>query len=305
LLLVLELHQGGLSDDEEGPLPQRPLLAPWLRRLAREGELLLEYGDGIVALEGELAPVLALDGTRTLRELAPHEREVVATLAAEGVVVSGPAVADEDALREAAAGGVPPSLAARRLSTATIALVGAGSVAEEAARLLPGTVRRQAWDERPRGDLAVAAPESAELPLLACWNRQCLDAGQPWMLVLPYNGRFASVGPLFIPGETCCYACFVARRASALPDGADLVALEREPATYPVGRGLAAALGGLAATVAAAWIARADATAAGTFVALELEDGLRATRHRVFRVPRCDACSPAAEAPAPVPWASR
>jgi bacteriocin biosynthesis cyclodehydratase domain-containing protein len=302
---VLELHQGGLSEEEQGPLPERPLLAPWLRRLARDGELLLEYGDEIVALEGELAPVLSLDGTRTLRELAPPERDAVATLAAEGVVVAGPAVVDEDALREAAAGRVPPPLAARRLATATIALVGGGAVAEEAARLLPGRVRRQAWDERPVGDLAVAAPAPAELPQLGGWNRRCLDASLPWLLVLPYNGRFASIGPLFVPGETCCYACFVARRASALPDGADLVAFEREPAPYPVGRGLAAALGGLAATVAAAWIARADTTAAGAFAALELEEGVRATRHRVFRVPRCEECSPAAESPALVPWASR
>jgi bacteriocin biosynthesis cyclodehydratase domain-containing protein len=302
---VLELHQGGLSGEEQGPLPERPLLAPWLRRLAREDELLLEYGDEIVVVEGELAPVLSLDGTRTLPELAPREREAVAGLAAEGVVVSGPAVADEDALREAAAGRLPPSLAARRLATATLALVGESAVAEEAARLLPGKVRRQAWDEPPAGDLAVAAPAPVELPLLGDWNRRCLDASVPWLLVLPYNGRFASIGPLFVPGETCCYTCLVSRRASALPDGADLVALERVPATYPVGRGLAAALAGLAATVAAAWIARADATALGAFAALELENGVRITRHRVLRAPRCEACSPTVYAPSPALWASR
>ena len=307
---MLELHQGGLNDrpgqgDEEGSLPERPLLAPWLRRLVREDELLLEYGDEIVVLEGELAPVLSLDGARGLHRLSPRERAAAAALAAEGVVVAGPLVGDEDALREAAAGRIAPSLAARRLAAATLALVGAGAVAEEAARLLPGKVRRQAWDEEPFGDLAVAAPGPQELPQLPDWNRRCLDASLPWLLVLPYNGRFASIGPLFVPGETCCYACFVARRASALPDGADLVALQTEPAAYPGGRGLAAALGGLAATVATAWIARADATTVGAFAALELEDGVRVTRHRVFRVPRCEACSPAAEAPALVPWASR
>jgi bacteriocin biosynthesis cyclodehydratase domain-containing protein len=301
---VLEFHQGGLNDEEQGPLPERPLLAPWLRRLVREDELLLEYGDEIVVLEGELAPVLSLDGARAVHELAPLERAAAAALAAEGVVVAGPPIGDEDALREAAAGRIAPSLAARRLTTATIALVGGGSVAEEAARLLPGKVRRQAWDEEPSGDLAVAAPAPEELPLLADWNVSCLEAALPWLLVLPYNGRFATVGPLFVPGETCCYSCFVARRASALPDGADLLALHREPAAYPVGRGLAAALAGLVATVAAAWIARADASTVGSFAALELDDGIRVTRHRVFRVPRCDACSPAAHAPALVPWAS-
>jgi bacteriocin biosynthesis cyclodehydratase domain-containing protein len=301
---VLELHQGGLNSDAQGPLPERPLLAPWLRRVEHDGELLLEYGDEILALAGDPAPALGLDGTREIAELSPRERAAAAALAAEGVVVAGPAVADEDALREAALGRVVPSLAARRLRAASVSLVGESAVAEEAARLLPGRVRRQAFDEEPAGGIVVAAPAPSQLPLLARWNERCLEAAVPWLLVLPFNGRFASVGPLFVPGESCCYACLVGRRASALADGADLLALERAPAPYPVGRGLAAALGGLAATAVAGWLARAGQVPTGTLLALELEDGIRMTRHRVLRVPRCAACSPARGEPALVPWAS-
>jgi bacteriocin biosynthesis cyclodehydratase domain-containing protein len=293
---VLEHHPDGLSAE---------LDAPWLRRAERDDAVLLEYADEIVAVEGDVHVLDALDGTRLLADLAPEERAAVAMLAAERIVVPGPAVADEEALREAALGPLAPTVAAGRLNDAIVALAGASSVAEEAARLLPGRVRRLGWDATPSGvDLAVAAPAPRELPELAGWNGRCLDAGAPWLVILPFNGRFASVGPLFVPGETCCYRCFTRRRASALPDPHDFLALEPAPAAYPVGRSLAAALGGLAASVAARWLARRDGSVAGAFFALELDDGLRLTRHRVLRVPRCDACSPARTEPPLVPWAS-
>ena len=71
---MLELHHVQLRDGEEGPLPERPLLAPWLRRAERDGELLLEYGDEILAVEGDLSLLASLDGTRRLSELSPRER---------------------------------------------------------------------------------------------------------------------------------------------------------------------------------------------------------------------------------------
>jgi bacteriocin biosynthesis cyclodehydratase domain-containing protein len=303
---VLEHHPERLSASPvEGPLPERPLLAPWLRRAEAGDAVLLEYADEIVAVEGDTSVLTALDGTRLLAALSPRERAAVRALAAEGVIVDGPSVADEEALREAALGAVAPAVAAQRLDGARVALVGESSVAEEAARLLPGRVRRISWDEAPAdADLAVAVPAARDLPELSRWNERCLAAATPWLLVLPFNGRFAAVGPLFVPGETCCYACLVRRRASALPDPEDFLALELAPASYPLGRSLAAALGGLAATVASRWLVRGDAVLPGALFALEVDDGLRVTRHRVLRVPRCPACSPARAAPPLVPWAS-
>ena len=303
---MLEHHPGGLSTEtDSGPLPERPLLAPWLRRAeSADGALLLEYADEIVAVDGDASVLKLLDGTRTLGELDPVERSAVAVLASEGVVVPGPAVADAEALREAALGRLAPSLVARRLATARIALAGTSPVAEELARLLPGSVRRTGWDEPVDAELAVAAPDPRELPELAGWNERSLDAGLTWLLTLPFNGRLACIGPLFVPGETCCYRCFVRRRASALPDPADMLALERTPATYPLGRSIAATLAGLAAAAAARWLGRRDGSIAGAFFALELDDGPSVTRHRVLRVPRCEACSPARGEPPLLPWAS-
>jgi bacteriocin biosynthesis cyclodehydratase domain-containing protein len=300
---VLERHQGQLSEREEGP-PDRPLLAPWLRRAERDGALLLEYGDEIVAVEGDVSLAVALDGTRLLAELSPRERVAASALAAEGAVVGAPITADEDALREAALGRIDPRRTASRLARARVAVLGEGALADEAARLLPGRVRRARWEDPAAADLVVAAPAPCDLPRLPEWNERCLAAERPWLLVLPFNGRFAAVGPLFLPGETCCYACFLRRRASALPDPDDFLALETAPASYPLGPALAAALAGLAAAVAAQWLARGEIALAGAFVAVELDEGMRASRHRVLRVPRCPACSPARDAPPLVPWAS-
>src|SRR5436309_7929164 len=78
-LLVLEHHPGGLSTEtDSGPLPERPLLAPWLRRAeSPDGALLLEYADEIVAVDGDASVLQLLDGTRTLAELDPVERNAV------------------------------------------------------------------------------------------------------------------------------------------------------------------------------------------------------------------------------------
>ena len=43
-----------------------------------------------------------------------------------------------------------------------------------------------------------------------------LESRTPWSQVLPFNGRFAAIGPLFVPGQTCCAACFEQRRGHAL-----------------------------------------------------------------------------------------
>src|SRR5437868_4902253 len=134
-LLVLEHHRHGLTPRaDEGPPSARPLLAPWLRRAeSPAGELLLEYGDEIVAVEG----------------FSDLDDDALAILRPEGVVVEPPVPTDEEALREAALGHIAPSLAAHRLSRARVAVVGSGAIAEETARLLPGRVRRIGWNERP------------------------------------------------------------------------------------------------------------------------------------------------------------
>lgn len=301
----------------EGP-PERPLLAPWLRRTSSEGRLVLEYGDEIVVLGGAEAVALLegllplLDGTRTAAEAAerlgvrPRTVEaVVARLRAHGLVVSGPRVGEAALLCSALARGSHPRELEERLAAATVAVVGGSACARELVRLLApvvGEVEPVDWEDASEADVAAAAPAPAELPRLAGWNETMLARRLPWLQVLPFNGRFAALGPLFVPGETCCEECFRRRRGAALGETRLLAELDRAPASYPEPQALGAALAGLAATLLLQWLATREGAAAGTLFALELDDGVRVDAHRVLRVPRCAACSRAVGVAPPLPW---
>jgi bacteriocin biosynthesis cyclodehydratase domain-containing protein len=276
-------------------------------------------------LEGRAAEVLLptllplLDGSRSSDDLVaeigedarPAVERALAELTDAGALVEGPAVDDEEALVAVATSGSPiaPAVASARLRAARAIVVGSGETAAALTRLLDGAVgavSRAAWDDASAitsASLALAAPAPSELPRLTAWNERLLDARRAWIQALPPNGRFAAVGPLYLPGETCCHACYATRRASALGGGAELAAIELAPASYPVGRMLATATAALTGTFALRWLATADPALPGTLFALELEDGVRLSRHRVLRVPRCHACSGALDFARPLPWA--
>src|SRR5262245_9642156 len=217
--------------DDHLPIPVRPLLKPWLRHAAGETSLTLEYGDKAVCLSGKAAALLVpsvlplLDGTRTVSELEasfeealrPAVRRVVALLADHGALVQGPPVdhaepaAATTALMHAALyDDLAPSEALERVEEAEVEVVGAGAVAEQVTRLLRTSgatlAHRVAWEEAGSdGAVVVAAPAPAELSTLAGWNVRALERQVEWLQVLPFNGLFAAVGPLYVPGETCCY----------------------------------------------------------------------------------------------------
>ena len=161
----------------------------------------------------------------------------------------------------------------------------------------PGWTR---WDGPVDADVVAAAPSPAELPLLERWNAAMLECERPWLQVLPFNGRLAALGPLFVPRETCCHACYRHRRGASLGEPELAAALDSVPAPYPQPALLSTALAALAAGLLVRWLATRDPTLPGTLFALELESGLRVDAHRVLRVPRCPACSAAVAAP--LPW---
>lgn len=308
-----------MNEVEQGLPTERALLAPWLRRVDDGSRLVLEYGDEFVTLGGEPARTVLdrllplLDGTRTPTELAatldvPARQvgELLAELRRQRLVVDGP-VAGAAATLLAALAGVAPSETDAALRGVRLAIVGQSACADELERILRpslGAVERCDWETPFAADLAVAAPAPAELPRLQQWNARMLESRTTWSQILPFNGRFAGIGPLFVPGQTCCAACFEQRRGHAIGEPELVAALSREPAPYPQWGGLDAALAGLAATVLVRWIATGDPSAPGVLFALELADGLRVDAHRVLRLPRCPVCSPAAGRAAPLPWAA-
>jgi len=114
--------------------------------------------------------------------------------------------------------------------------------------------------------------------------------------VLPFDGRLAAVGPVFVPGQTACHECYRWRRDSTIAGVRD-----RTTGHYLGAPPLDAVLAGLAAHVVLRRLAQIDGDA-GVLLAVELVPELRCTRHYVYRVPRCAACSPAARRAASAPW---
>ncbi len=313
-------------------LPIRPHLKPWYRVVETSGRLVVEYAQRVVIFEGaaatRLLPALLplLDGTRTVDDLVaclgervePAVRKALEALSEHGLLGEGPQPGDhapasfrETAALLAATSGRPGTAAdlLLALERARVGIGGGGRIGLDVARLLHlsgvAVVREVALDDGdadPTLSLAVVTPGSEQLHLVPRWNERALAAELPWLLVLPFDGRFAAIGPLFLPGETCCYECFSMRRAAGLEYPEEFRAVEGSPPPSRTSPALDAATAGLAATVALQFVAGGLNALAGGFHALELGATLGLTPHRVYRVPRCRACSGLAGLAEPLPW---
>jgi len=311
--------------------PHRPQLSPWHRVAPNRDRLLLEHAGECVTFEGRavtgLLPALLplLDGTRTIRELvealelpdpAPVDH-ALALLHEHGLLVEGPPLDAavpapfRQTARFLAAGprGRSPAAERSRLAGARIAVHGAGSVAGETARLLlasgVGDVARRPVDEGLTAgipDLVVLAPSPSEQVQLRAWNERALEHGVEWLQVLPWDGAAVVVGPVFVPGETCCWECYRRRRRSHLDYGDESIALDRVPTRAPCPPGLVAAVAGMATLLALRRLL-GDPLLAGAAAVLELGESSRLDIHPVLRVPRCPACSYGARTARPMPWA--
>lgn len=308
-------------------VPALPYLPPWYRVATGAGKVVLEYGQRIVCLEGRAAerllPALLplLDGTRAVDEIVcvlgeparPAVEQALAQLSAHGVLAEGPPLpagmprpvsGTAELLASLRPGGRPLTETAGSVAGCTVAVAGEGTTAVEVARLLRSSgVAVERADAVAAGvDLTVCAASAAEPARLREWNVQALAARVPWLQVLPFDGRYASLGPLYLPGDTCCYECFRLRRAANLDAGDELPVLEQAPASYPAAPALDAVLGGLAALLVLSWLVLGDHYAPAVFYAFELVPVLGLTVHHVHRVPRCPACSGLADVAPPLPW---
>jgi bacteriocin biosynthesis cyclodehydratase domain-containing protein len=308
-------------------VPSLPYLAPWYRVATAPGKVVLEHGQRILRFEGRaterLLPALLplLDGRRTVDEIVqvlgtpvrPAVEHALDLLAEHGVLEEGPPLPDDLPAPIAGTAGLlaslhpgGPALADVAVSVASclVAVTGDGPAAIEVARFLRagGADVQRAAAVEAGPDLTVCAPSGAELFRLGEWNAQALEARAPWFQVLPFDGRYACVGPLYLPGDTCCYECFRLRREANLEGGAELALLDKAPAVYPAAPALDAVVGGLTALLVSTWLVYDNHYAPGAFYALELQPTPSLTAHHVYRVPRCPACSGLADVAPPLPW---
>lgn len=298
-----------------------PLLAPWWR-VVRSGErLLFEHAGRIVELRGRavqtLLPALLplLDGThapadivdRLGQSIAPSVRKALSLLDERGLLIEGPDVKEDAVSRYVAAvcPGTAVSAAHERLTRSRVEVWGTSACAAELARLLAsaGAVAMRSDAPAPAAagvDLIVAAPAPEEVDALPVVNARRLEDGIPWLSVLPHDGRVTLVGPLFVPGQTACHACFLVRRAATSGYEEDFSAVHSRPVAAPMPDAIGVVAAGLAVLVSLRWLAARDPTLPGVAFAFEANGDPTLTRHRVLRVPRCPDCGPAA-APAN-PW---
>jgi len=299
---------------------QRPLLAPWYRLVADGERLLLEHGRSVVCFEGAavraLLPALLplLDGAHTVAEIIatageavrPAVERALELLETNGLLVEGPPATLPAANMLAAAIGVAPAGAERRLAEAVVGVVGAAGTAERVARLLAasgiGRVARIGWDGGAEVDFAVVAPEPAEAPLLGAWNATALERGRCWLPVRPFDGLVCTVGPLVVPGESACFECLLLRMAGHLEYGGDVRRVEAVPVAAPPVAPLEALVAGVASQLVLGWTGGPDLTLPGLLYVLETKPSLALASHTVLRVPRCPVCSDVARTAPPLPW---
>jgi bacteriocin biosynthesis cyclodehydratase domain-containing protein len=308
-------------------IPTLPYLAPWYRIATAEDQVVLEYGQRIVCLAGRagatLMPVLLplLDGTRSVDEIVevlgqpvrPAIEAALERLAEHDLLLEGPPLTDDtpaplsataQLLASQRPGELTPREVAASLGSSSVAVVGGGPAAVEVGRLLRQSgIRVRRYETLAAGaDLAVCVPDPAQLTALPDWNRRALALRQAWLQVLPFDGRYASAGPLYLPDETCCFECFRLRRLANLDAVEELELLEDVPATYPASPAVQALVAGIATTVVLQWLVLRDHHAPSTYYAVEFGNVLSVRLHHVYRVPRCPVCSGLAEVAAPLPW---
>lgn len=149
------------------------------------------------------------------------------------------------------------------------------------------------------GDLTLVVVDDHLDPHLAPFNAARLEDGRPWMIVRP-GGLKSWIGPLFIPGETACWACLAHRLREARQAETWLATQRAGGAPRSPVAGTAAtrdAAVQLAATLALRWVGRpGDAALASRIVVMDHQSAA-VEHHAMTRRPQCEACGAPAQRP--------
>lgn len=159
--------------------------------------------------------------------------------------------------------------------------------------------------------LRVAMANSHLDPLLEDVNNKSLEDHIPWISLVPYDGQSSWVGPFFIPHQSACLNCYNLRKSANFSDDvfrSELMKIQPiNPESQPVhNQPINTVQVGIANNLITEWITLRDyapSAVPGGFTTINLDDkGVSFNNHRIYRVPRCPKCSPAADTGFPQVW---
>ena len=154
------------------------------------------------------------------------------------------------------------------------------------------SLREQGVETAPPGKLNIVITNNYLHPDLAAINQMAVTHMQPWLLIKPI-GTEIWVGPLFVPGETGCWACFSVRLAGHRKIEAylqtqsdDLRQHTTAVAALPSTRQLAF---NIAATDISRWLVQGSSPLVGNVLSVDTLTWQQ-QQHSLTRRPQCPVC---------------
>ncbi|HXV43246.1 MAG TPA: TOMM precursor leader peptide-binding protein, partial [Anaerolineae bacterium] len=185
---------------------------------------------------------------------------------------------------------IPPEVAAKRLQEITISLVSVGRIEADPFKIMLESLGIRVGAD---GERKVVLTDDYLQIGLDTFNQQALSQNQPWLLVKPV-GTELWLGPLFVPGQTGCWACLAHRLRGHRKVESYLAEKKGIPGPFPIAlSALPSTLQtafSLAATEIAKWVVCGqNPNLAGKVVTLNTLT-LEQRHHLLLRRPQCPCC---------------
>lgn len=302
----------------------------WQRLFERDGALCIVDGRRLVSITGSPA---SRDVVRAVLDGLDGRRDIATVAAAAGL--------DEQTTREVVAGLRDIALVYEDERPAATALDGLAASAVLAASLrpVPGALNQailRAGQRRvrvtgpradrlcdlvreaglsadpvrvaeldrmdPERDVLVALPDADGATAGHCeLNARALERGLTWLPIGGFDGLTKTVGPIVVPGQTACWECVLARRASMTTYPAASRHVQSMVPGAPEPAALTAWADSLTVVMLIRWLLRGDPEVPGRLVMLRPGE-LVSRPAWVHRVPRCPGCRSDDTVPAAAPW---
>lgn len=313
------------------PVPEHPLLPPWIHVRQASDRLVCYCGDRLVTFRGaacqRFLPELmaSLDGRTAAPDMLaradpgvrPGVENALRELARCRLLVDGPPAAPATPGETATLSFFArermkaPAKVQEEIRGWRIAVFGRAGVAariarqleEAGARTLEVDGRIRAGEANLKRDLAVICPDAGQAEDSSAWNRAALAAEAPWYFASDLLGATAFAGPLFLPPDTGCLECFQRRRRSHSMLGEDFDLFSSGLAASPTPGFVGEMVASVSCNAILHWLASRDPFLPGRCQGIEAGRVVRVGQHVLLRVPRCPACSRVAGWPASAPWA--